>query len=94
MYNSELWGVPKKFEDRIDIFQRRLLRKILKIRWPHIIPNETLYERTGEIKWSKKIKVRRLRWTGHLHRLPDDAPARQALRELSFFTRTIQIPPL
>ncbi len=81
MYNSELWGVPKKFEERIDIFQRRLLRKILKIRWPHIIPNEALYERTGEIKWSKKIKVRCLRWTGHLHRLPDDAPARQALRE-------------
>ena len=27
------------------------------------------------------MKVRRLRWTGHLHRLPDYAPARQALRE-------------
>ena len=32
MYNSELCCVPKKFEERIDIFQRRLLRKILKIR--------------------------------------------------------------
>jgi len=61
MYNSELWVLTKKLENDIDIFHRKLLRRILKIFYPFTIRNETLYYRTNESKWSNKIKTRRLR---------------------------------
>ena len=83
MYNSEIWTLTKKMEEDINIFQRKLLRKILKIRWPHVISNEELYSRTSESNWSEVIKQRRLRWLGHLLRLPIDSPARVALNEFN-----------
>jgi hypothetical protein len=53
----------------------------LNIKWPHTIINTILYERTGEENWSQKSKKRRLRWLGHLMRLPKTAPIQQALTE-------------
>ena len=38
-------------------------------------------ERANTNKWSKDIKKRRLKWLGHLLRLPEDTPARQAFQE-------------
>ena len=66
MYNSELWGMTATLEKEIDVFHRKLLRQILKIKWPYIITNEAVYDRTKEIKWSQKIKKRRLASTGHM----------------------------
>ena len=48
---------------------------------PHKITNEKLYERTELVQWSKIIKERRLRWVGHLMRLPEETPARKSLEE-------------
>jgi len=81
LYNSEIWTLTKTLEKQIDSFQRNLLRKILNIHWPHTISNEKLQEITKETNWSKTIKVRRLLWLGHLYRLPEESPARQALTE-------------
>ena len=81
LYNSELWTLTKTKENQIDIFQRNLLRKILNIHWPHTISNEKLQDITRETNWSEVIKLRRLRWIGHLHRLPESTPAHQALVE-------------
>jgi hypothetical protein len=82
LYNSELWTITKSLEQKIDAFQRSLLRKVLDIRWPEKISNDDLYTKTKEIRsQSQKIKKRRLSWLGHLLRLPEDTPARQALQE-------------
>ena len=81
LYNSELWTMTTALEHKLNTFQRSLLRKLLNIRWPQTISNRNLYEQTNEILWSKKIKSRRLSWLGHLLRLPEDTPARQALAE-------------
>ena len=43
----------------INIFQRSLLRKILKIAWPKKISNKGLYSKTKTIEWSKKIKKKK-----------------------------------
>lgn len=80
MYNSELWTLSKKLENDIDIFQRRLLRQILKIHYPDIISNENLYKKAKQKPWSDIIRKRRLSWIGHLLRLPENTPARQALK--------------
>ncbi|XP_072047017.1 uncharacterized protein [Amphiura filiformis] len=69
-------------EEEIDTFQRSLLRRLLDIKiWHKKISNQDLYEKTKETKWSNNIKKRRLLWIGHLLRLPDDTPAKQALQE-------------
>jgi len=81
LYNAELWTLTKKLAGDIDIFQRSLLRKILDIKWPRKISNKDLYNKTKSLEWSKKIQKRRLIWVGHLLRLPEDAPAKQALAE-------------
>ena len=54
---------------------------ILKIHWPYKIRNDTVYERAGEIEWSKKIEERRMKWLGHMLRLPENTPANLALKE-------------
>jgi hypothetical protein len=81
LYNSEIWTLSKKMETQIDTFQRNILRKMLNIKWPHKISNEELYTRTNEKEWSAKIRLRRLKWLGHLMRLPEESPARLALQE-------------
>ncbi len=81
LYNSEIWTLTQKVEESIDIFQRTLLRRILGIYWQDKVTNEELYERANTNKWSKDIKKRRLKWLGHLLRLPEDTTARQALQE-------------
>ena len=81
LYNSELWTLTKTQENKIDTFQRNLLRRLLNIHWPFTISNEKLQEITCETNWSITIKQRRLSWLGHLYRLPEDTPAHQALME-------------
>ncbi len=80
-YNSELWTFTKKMEQQIDTFQGNLLQKMLNIKWSHKIPNEDLYNRTNQEKWSAEIRLRRLKWFDHLMRLPEESPARLALEE-------------
>ena len=81
LYNAELWTLTKKLAEVINIFQRSLLRKILNITWPKKIANKDLYTKTNTVEWSQKIQKRRLLWIGHLFRLPEDTPAKQALEE-------------
>ena len=80
-YNSELWTLTKELENEIDVFQRRLLRRILKVHYPRIITNAYLYEKTHLQPWSQTVKFKRLKWLGHVFRLPKNSPAPTALRE-------------
>ena len=69
LYNSELWTLTASLEEHINSFHRRLLRKVLGIRWPRKISNESLLRITQVEEWSRVIKRRRLNWFGHLLRL-------------------------
>jgi len=68
-------------EGAVDAFQRRLLRKMLNIIWLKKMSSEKFNSITKVIPWSKVIANRRLRWFGHLVRLPEGAPAKMALKE-------------
>ena len=81
LYNCELWTMTKTLNDRIDAFQRRMLRYAIGIRYPKVINNEAIYEVTKCKKWSTTITQRRLSWFGHLMRLPAETPARIAFAE-------------
>ena len=79
LYNSVLWILTKSLEDKIDSFQRKLLRKVIRVYWPRIISNESLHDRTHMKPWSVVVLKRRLSWFGHLMRLPPGTPAKQSL---------------
>ena len=83
LYNSECWGLNKSLENKIDIVQRKLLCNILGIRWSkgNWLSNKELYIVTHQTEWSKKIAFRRIRFFGHVARLPEGAPAKIALYE-------------
>ena len=78
LFNSELWTLNKTQEKKIDAFQRKLYRRVLNIYWPKIITNVKVYEKAKSDKWSNKIRKSRLKWFGHMARLPEDTPARKA----------------
>ena len=81
LYNSELWTLTKTFSNKIDTIQRKFLRKLLQIKWPKVISNNRLYEKTNHKPWSETVKRGSLRWLGHLLRMDKETPARRALDE-------------
>ena len=81
MYNSKLWTLTQTLENSIYIFQRKLLRRIINVKWPRTISSKDLYVRTEMKPWSITILRRRLMWFGHLSRLPAEAPSTQILHK-------------
>ena len=81
LYNSELWTLTDTMKNQIDSYHRRILRAhVLNIRWPKIVKNVEVYEKTKLKPWSQRIEVKRMKWFGHLIRLNKDTPAQKALR--------------
>ena len=78
--NSKLWVLTKALEKTIDSFQRRLLRKVVRVKWTRTISNADLYGLPQIVPWSKTISKRRLAWFGQLLRLSSETPARKCLR--------------
>ena len=85
--NAELWTTTTTINGQINAFQRRLLRQVLNIKYPKKISNDNLYKIVNQEQWSHYISTQRIRWIGHVHRLPETAPAKQALQEAERPTR-------
>ena len=81
LYNGELWTINKTANQMIDGYHRKMLRNAINIKCPNKISNEALYKKTKQKRWSDTLKVRRLRWFGHAMRLPEETPAKMALKE-------------
>ena len=52
LYNSEIWALTKTLENDIDVFQRKLLRNILGIRYSahNWLSNADLYKLTSLVE--------------------------------------------
>ena len=80
-HNSKLWTMTKTKENQIHAFHRRMLRKMLNIKYPNTISNKELYTKTKEKPWHYIIAEQRIKWLGHALRLNENTPAAQALAE-------------
>ena len=80
LYNSEIWTLNKKDKTKIDTFQRHFLRQIVRNRKTK---NVQLYKICHTKEWSLTIQERRIKWFGHLQRLPKEAPAKLAYEEVT-----------
>ncbi|VDP37266.1 unnamed protein product [Schistosoma margrebowiei] len=65
LYGAETWRTTKAIIQKIQVFINSCLRKILQIRWPDIISNNVLWERTNHIPAEEEIRKKRWKWIGH-----------------------------
>ena len=47
LYNCGTWALTEALADRLDRFQRKMLRRILGLKWSDKVTNEKLYARCG-----------------------------------------------
>ena len=79
LYGSETWRMTKRDEHKLDSFQHKCLRKVLKIHWPMKVTDEEVRERTKSERISTQVKIRMWRWIGHVLRMKPDSLPRTAL---------------
>ena len=80
LYNSEIWTIKSNMIKEIDSFQRRLLRYVLNIKFPEKISNEALKDKIKFEQWSLTIRRKRIKWIGHMFRLPEGTAATDAIK--------------
>ncbi|XP_048753924.1 uncharacterized protein LOC125665316 [Ostrea edulis] len=80
LYGAESWKVTKSISNKLDVFQTRCLRRILRIFWPNTISNDELYKRTNTTPLSQTIRKRKWLWIGHVCRMYPNSIPRVALK--------------
>ena len=89
LYGAEGWTLYAKEEKRLNSFHLRCLRRILDIKWQQQIPDTEVLEKAKVPSIFALLKQRRLRWLGHLNRMPSSRLPRMMLySELATGTRT------
>ena len=79
LYGCETWKINESDNRKLDTFQFRCLRRILKVRWPYVVSNEEILNRTKLKKISEEVKARRWKWIGHVLRMEDNCHCRTAM---------------
>ena len=72
MYGCETWKMNESDAKKIDVFQNRCLRRVMKIKWQDKISNIELLERANVEKLSEEVRRRRWRFIGHILRQQPD----------------------
>ena len=72
--------MTNSIQQKLEVFQNKCLRRILKINWQEKITNEEVRARAGIRPLIQDIKERRWRWIDHVSRMKADAIPRTALR--------------
>ena len=80
LYGSECWRETQADMNKLSSFHNGCLRKICKIFWPEIISNADLFKKTNSLDIVIEIRRRRMRWLGHVLRMPQESIPKVALR--------------
>ena len=68
MYGCEAWKLTKAEAKKLDAFQYKCTKRILRIRWSQTISHQQIQETTGVNRTSDEIRRRRWNWIGHTMR--------------------------
>ena len=79
LYNSNSWSATKTSLEKLDVTHRRHLRRILNIRYPEMISNNTLYKRCSVAKLSDRVSEYRWRMHGHILRSDENTSVQLAI---------------
>ena len=77
LYGSEAWATTIADRRRLGVFDMRCQRRLLRVFWQQHVSNQSIRERTKQPTASSLLRQRRLRWFGHLHRMPSSLPVRR-----------------
>ena len=67
----ETWKVNERENRGVDTLN--CPRRILKVRWPYIMSNKDILNKTTLEKISTEVKIRRWEWIGHMFRKAEDS---------------------
>ena len=70
-YGCEVWNTTQTQNRRIESFHHSCLRRILKVRWFHRVRNEDVLTRAHIKPIINFIAAKRMRWYGHVVRMPE-----------------------
>jgi hypothetical protein len=81
MYGAECWTLWRTNQRALDVFGRKIPRRIYgpvedKTQWRSRC-NKELYDFFKEPKLSIAIRIARLRWSGHVRRMDEEALPRR-----------------
>ena len=71
-YGCEVWSTTQIHMKRLETFHQYCLRRILRVRWFHRVRNEEVLKRASVLPIKQIIGSKRLRWFGHVSRMPED----------------------
>ena len=80
LYGSETWATIKSHVHRVEVFHQRCLRRILRIKWFMKTSNEVVLQRAGIENVATFISRNRLRWFGHVARMPSERLPKKLLQ--------------
>ena len=72
LYGSEVLSTTLAQMKRFEVFHQRCLRRILKVRWNYFVSNAEVLRRANIAPVDVQIRVARLRWFGHVVRMPEE----------------------
>lgn len=79
LYNCGTWALTEALADKLDRCQRKMIRRILGLKWSDKVTNNDLYTRCDISPASVQVVNARWRLFGHTLRLHEDSPARKAM---------------
>ena len=78
-FSCQSWRMTKSDEAKLDTFQQKCLRRLLKIYWPMLVSNEEVQRRANTDTISELVKKRRWALIGHVLRMDNSCLLRVAL---------------
>jgi hypothetical protein len=93
-YGAESWPITPSELQRLEVFHRWCLRSILRVLRRDGISVEELLRRTQLCNIGTTIRRLRLRWLGHVMRMPAESVARQVLFGQLRGTSPVSSPPV
>ena len=76
---AESWALTANQLQRLSVFHTTCLRRILGVSRLDRVSNQALYARAGVSAMEELLRVRRLKWLGHVARMRDQRVAKQLL---------------
>ena len=80
LYGSETWSTIKRHAHCVEVFHQRCLRRIMRIKWFSKTSNEIVLQRAGIENIATFISRNKLRWFGHVARIPSERLPKKLLQ--------------
>ena len=72
LYSGETWAVVKQHISPLAVFQMNCLRRICDISLRDHVPNVDILNSCNTLSVESQLQGKRLRWLGHVFRMPND----------------------